>query len=259
MEEYRKRAQQKYLEQKKIKIEEDETIKKQEQEKIEKIEKIKQEQIKKQFYIQEQKLIINDAIDSYKLDKNDDNIMMILTIINGCIENIQLTWSEEDKKSITNDVIKFSNEVDANNDKRPKGLHTIANVKILKDSFEQIFKLLNLNVEIQTLDTDNDEEIARKLQETLSIPPFAINQVPNDILLDDDNHKDDEEENIHNANDIDDDSEDDENYARRLQNELNKPKVPEKKVDVPILSNKYNGLNCDDFINALLKDKVTFK
>ena len=43
-------------------------------------------------------LIINEAIDTFKTDKTDDNILMILTIIDGCIENISSKYSENEKK-----------------------------------------------------------------------------------------------------------------------------------------------------------------
>ena len=306
MDDYKLRARQKYLDQKKIKIEEDdkqklenEKLEKEREEqlhaKLEKIRKEKEEEAKQQVFIQGQMLIIDEAISSFKTDKTDDNIMMILTIINGCIENIQSMWSNDDIKIVTNLVIAFSNEVDANNGHRVKGLDTIANVKILKEAFEQIFGLLKLQVDIQILDTDKDEEIARQLEADIHVintdrdeeiarnlqnglaamPPvvaqrprinIAVPVVPPrpNNLLDDDNDILDVEDNA----DVDmlDDvaggagrAEDDEDmaYARRLQNQINKPKkrAPKKEKPQP-LSTKYQGLKCDDFINALLKEKI---
>jgi len=279
MDEYRKKAHQKYLEQKKIKIMEEEQIKKEEEkikkEEEEKIKKIKEEQLKKEFYVQSQILIIDEAIESYKRDKTDDNIMMILTIINACLENISSIWTQEDIKNITRLVITFSNNVDANNNGRLKGLNTIANVKILKEGFEKIFKLLNLNVEIQTLDTDKDEEIARKLEASLkpndaeiarklqeelnkNIRPNlirqhhqAVIQEPNFDDSDIEEPDDDREEPVEEP-----DNHDDLQIARRLQEELNKSKKKESIKKAPVLSDKYKGLNCDDFISALMNDKI---
>lgn len=267
MDEYRKKAQLKYLEQKRIKIVEEEQIKKEEEEKIK---KLKEEQLKKEFYVQSQILIIDEAVESYMRDKTDDNIMMILTIIDGCLENINSLWTQEDIKNITNLVIAFSNNVDANNNGRPKGLNTIANVKILKEGFEKIFKLLNLNVEIQTLDTDKDEEIARKLAESLKPNDVEIarklqedlnkNIRPTQQVVFKEPNFDDsdieEPDYVQEEPVKEPDHEDDEQIARRLQDELNKSK---KKVSVkkaPVLTDKYKGLNCDDFISALMNEKI---
>lgn len=248
MDDYRQKAHQKYLEQKKIKFQEDKQLKKEQVDKIkeqeEQLRKEQEEKLKKDIYIQEQTLIIDESIKSYEIEKTDDNIMMILTIINGCIENITNIWTPYDIQNITNLVIGFSNLVDTNNINRPKGLDTIANVKILKESFEQIFKILKLDVDIQTLDTDKDEEIARKLQE--EIPPENI--IHQDNV---DEHKDFEPEPL-DGHDLED-----EEYARRLQEEINKPKKVEKKIkEKAKLSTKYKGLNSYDFINTLLKEKL---
>ena len=75
MEEYRKKAQERYLRQKNIKIVEEEKIKKEEEERIK---KLQEEKTKNQVYCQNQILIINESIDSFEADKTDDNILMIL-------------------------------------------------------------------------------------------------------------------------------------------------------------------------------------
>jgi hypothetical protein len=286
MDDYRKKAHQKYLEQKKIKIMEEEQTSKEEErkkkEEEEKIKKLKEEQLKKEFYVQSQILIIDEAIESYKSDNTDDNIMLILTIINACLENISSMWKQEDIKNITRLVIAFSNNVDANNNGRPKGLNTIANVKILKEGFEKIFKLLNLNVEIQTLDTDKDEEIARKLEESLkpndaeiarklqedlnkNIRPNIVRQNQQVIIQDPNFDDSDIEEPDYGAEEPDyygeepveePDNDDDLQIALRLQEELNKSKKNVSIKKTPVLSDKYKGLNCDDFINALMNDKI---
>ena len=165
MDEYKQRQQKKYLEQKKIQIEEDEKVIREKQEKLD---KIREEQTKKQVYIHSQLLIIDESIDSFKTDKTDDNIMLILTNIKASFENIQKMISEDEKKIILDQVLKFTAEVDKNNAKRPKGVNTIANVKILKDSFKQIYDMLNLQVDIQTLDIDDDEKIARELEKEIN-------------------------------------------------------------------------------------------
>ncbi len=279
MDDYRKKAHQKYLEQKKIKIMEEEQTSKEEErkkkEEEEKIKKLKEEQLKKEFYVQSQILIIDEAIESYKSDNTDDNIMLILTIINACLENISSMWKQEDIKNITNLVVAFSNNVDANNNGRPKGLNTIANVKILKEGFEKIFKLLNLNVEIQTLDTDKDEEIAKKLEESLkpndaeiarklqdelnkNIRPNLIRQHHQAVIQEPNFDDSDIEELDYGAEEPveEPDNQNDLEVARRLQEELNKSKKNVSIKKTPVLSDKYKGLNCDDFINALMNDKI---
>jgi hypothetical protein len=168
MEDYRKKAQQRYMEQQKIKIIEDEESKEQMRLAQEKIDKLKEEQTKKQVYIQSQMLIVDEYINSFKTDKTDDNIMLILTCIKGAIENIQAMISDDEKKVLLEQVLGFTAQVDQNNIARPKGVNTIANVQILKNGFEQIYELLNLNVDIQTLDTENDEKIAKELEKKIN-------------------------------------------------------------------------------------------
>jgi hypothetical protein len=175
MEDYRKKAQQKFLEQKKIKIEEDKLSKEEEEklakemkEKQEQLNKIREEQTKKQVYVQSQMLIIDEFINSFKTDKTDDNIMLILTVINGTIENIQNIITKDEQKIIMDQVLKFTADVDNSNAKRAKGIDTIANLKILKEGFDKIYKLLNLNIDVQITNTDNDEQIAKELEKEIN-------------------------------------------------------------------------------------------
>ena len=300
MDDYRKKQQQKYLDQRKIKIEEDEQIKEKEEklakEKQEKINKIKEEQTKKQVYIQSQMLIVDESIDSFKTDKTDDNIVMILTIIKASIENIQTMMGNDEKKVLLDQVLKFTTEVDKHNAKRPKGVNTIANVQILKNGFKQIYDLLNLNIDIQTLDTENDEKIAKELEKELNEAKypkikhdFAEPDYDYDYDVDDNadvdminlpnvghiNHPpirpavqpfvpprnhvqmdDTDSDNDH--NDHDDHSEDDETVARRMQEEWNKPQKKDSKPSRPVYrGNKYEGLSCEDFMKMLMSEKVS--
>lgn len=245
MDDYRQKAHQRYLEKMQIKIEEDNIQK-------EELRKKQEEEDRKQIYIQEQILIINEAISTYQTDKTDDNIMMILTIIKGCIDNLEKIKTTQEMNNIRDLVIAFSNEVDAHNTVRPKGVDTIANVKILKESFEQIFNLLDLEVEIQTLDTTKDEEIAKQLAETLNNPPPTPPPTPREPLEEGFEEIKEEDAIPHNDGYIED-----EEYARRLQEEINKPHVKTKKQTLPKLSSKYVGLSCDDFIKELMKEKTS--
>jgi len=296
MEDYRKKAQQKYLDQKKIKIEEEklskeeeEKLAKEKQEKQEKLNKIREEQTKKQVYIQSQMLIVDESIDSFKTDKTDDNIMMILTIIKASIENIQKIIGNDEKKILLDQVLKFTTEVDKNNAKRPKGVNTIANVQILKDGFKQIYDLLNLNVDIQTLDTENDEKIARELEKELNAPKhpkikhdfaepdFDIDDI-DDIDMEEPfvpagpqpaiqpfiqprNHIRVEDVDTDTDDDVDvdhEDDEDDETIARKMQEEWNKApkKEPSKPPRATHKGNKYEGLSCEEFMKMLMSEKV---
>lgn len=307
MEDYRKKAQQKYLDQKKIKIEEDhqtpeeklakEKLAKEEEEKLaketlekqEKLDKLRVDQTKKQVYIQSQMLIVDESIDSFKTDKTDDNILMILTIIKASIENIQKMIGNDEKKILLDQVLKLTTEVDKNNTARPKGVNTIANVKILKDGFKQIYDLLNLNVDIQTLDTENDEKIARELEKELNtakhpkfkhdfvepdfdigdvdiedvdmdvpfVEPKAAAQPRNPVRVRDvDTDTDTDNDDVEVDHDHD---EDDETMARKLQEQWNKaPKKESSKAPrATHRSNKYEGLNCEDFMKMLMSEKVS--
>lgn len=284
MDDYRKKAQQKYLDQRKIKIEEDEQIKEKEEklakEKQDKINKIREEQTKKQVYIQSQMLIVDEAIDSFKTDKNDDNIMLILTIIKASIENIQTMIGNDEKKILLDQVLKFTTEVDKNNAIRPKGVNTIANVQILKNGFKHIYDLLNLNIDIQTLDTENDEKIAKELEKEINeakypkikhdfgepdfdidddddvdminapaVQPFILPHVPHPQMDDTDSDNDHDDYNDH--------DEDDETVARRMQEQWNKPQKKDLKPSKTVYKgNKYEGLSCEDFMKMLMSEKV---
>ena len=297
MEDFKSIAQKKYLDAKRIKIEEEEILKQKEEE----YKKMCEEQTKKQVYIQSQLMIIDEAIKSFKTEQTDDNIMLILTIIYGTIDNIQKLITNDEKKIITELVVKFTTDVDKLEIKRPKGINTIANVQILKDGFKRIYDLLDLDVDIQTQDTENDEKFAKELEKQINIGKKQVKMphVLDTDVDDDDDFKhhiptispigvkkpvpikpapfqpppappvpfqappapptdnymgdsDSESEDEYNKSDVDD-----ETYARNLQKKLNKPKVNKpRKAPVKRQTNKYEGLNSDDFINKLLFEHV---
>jgi hypothetical protein len=172
MDDYKKRQQEKFLREKKIKIEEEEQITKEveakEKAKQEAIEKARQEEAKKEYYVQGQLLIIDDSIKSFSTDKTDDNILFILTCIKASIENIQTHMTDAYKKIIIEQLVKFTNEVDKINDARPKGIQTIQNVKMLKDCFQVVYDLVDMKVEIQTMNTEKDKQIAEDLHKKIN-------------------------------------------------------------------------------------------
>lgn len=148
MDDYKKIAHEKYL-----------LLKKKEME-----EETKQNELKKQQeFINEQMQIIHETINLFEIDKTDDNIMYIITILHGSIENIIDKVDDTTKNKIINYIIVFTNQIDQLNTKRKPGIDTIANVKILSEGFKKIYTLLNLNVEIITTNTEDDEQIARDL------------------------------------------------------------------------------------------------
>ena len=63
---------------------------------------------------------------------------------------------------------------------------------------------------------------------------------------------------IDDVDDIDDDhhGDNDEEVARRLQEEINKPNISTIKPSKSVLSSRYQNLSCDDFINTLLGEKI---
>ena len=167
MEDYKKIAHMKYLEKQKIVIEEKEKIKRileeEQRKKEEEIKRKLEEELLKQKYIDSQIRIIEESILSFENDKDDDNIMLIITNIIASIENIINIIEIKQKEMIIQKIIDFTNQIDKLNISRPKNINTISNVKILADGFKKIYQLLELDVEIITLDTDEDEYIARNL------------------------------------------------------------------------------------------------
>lgn len=167
MEDYKLLAHQKYLHKKKIIEEEQEKERKlKEEEELRKSEEIRRQQEaeeKKEAYIQSQILIINESIDFYDKDDTDDNLLLIIINIYSSLENIINIVSNKDKQNIIISIINLTNKVDTLNKQRPKSIDTIKNVNILSDGFKRIYNLLNLDVDIITLDTEKDAEIARNL------------------------------------------------------------------------------------------------
>lgn len=167
MEDYKLLAHQKYLYKKKATEEEQEKQRKIKEEKeikeLEEIRRQQEEEDKKEAYIQSQILIINESIYSYDKDDTDDNLLLILINIYSSLENIIDIISVSDKENIIMSVVNFTNKVDTLNKQRPKSINTIKNVNTLSDGFKRIYNLLNLDVDIITLDTENDAEIARNL------------------------------------------------------------------------------------------------
>lgn len=160
MNDYKKIAHEKYMQRKKIIIEEDEKQKKILEEEQKRIE---EEQKRIRVYIQTQITIIEDSILTFNSDKDDDNILLIITNIIASIENIIDIIGETEKQIIISQIINFTNEVDKMNISRPKSINTIKIVNLLSKGFRKIYDLLGLDAEIITLDTDDDELIARNL------------------------------------------------------------------------------------------------
>lgn len=153
-------ARQKYLNQQKIKEEKEKKLAKEQEEK----ERIIREIIKKKMqYKKTQLKIIDDSIKSYSSDNSDDNIMFIIVCILGAIENIINNIDDVELDKIKEKVIKFTNCINSTNVSRPKNVHTIKIVNELSKGFKKIYNILGLQVEIQTLDTENDALIAKEL------------------------------------------------------------------------------------------------
>ena len=89
--------------------------------------------------------------------------MLIITNIFSSIENIIKIVSDVQKQTVITKIIEFTTRVNEMNGSRPKNINTILNVKALSKGFMKIYELLGLDVEIVTLDTENDEDMARNL------------------------------------------------------------------------------------------------
>ena len=167
MEDYKKKAQQKFLQKQKIIIDEEATLQKvldeEKKKKEEENKRQQEEENKKQKYIQSQTSIINESILTFENDKTDDNIMLIITNIISSIENIISLIENTQKQNIIAKIVDFTTQIDKMNACRPRNINTIANVKTLSKGFMKIYEMLGLDVEIITLDTENDEDIARNL------------------------------------------------------------------------------------------------
>jgi hypothetical protein len=178
MEDYKQRAQQKYLEKRKIIIEEEMLIQKKIGEerirKEEELRKIQEKELQKQQYIESQITIIDESIMTFQYDNTDDNIMLIITNIISSLDCIMELVDNIQKQYIIDKIVDFTNQVDSMNTTRPKSINTIANVKILSNAFIKIYEKLGLDVEIITMDTEEDANIARNLARPTHLAGAAI-------------------------------------------------------------------------------------
>jgi hypothetical protein len=167
MEDYKEIARKRYLERQHIIAVEKEKLQKiLDEEKKKKDEEIKrkvEEENKKQEYITSQISIIDSSILTFETDKTDDNIMLILICIISCLENIIHIIDDIQKQNIIEKIMNFTIRIDETNLNRKKSINTISNVKMLGETFKKIYELLNMDVEIVTLDTEDDEYIAKNL------------------------------------------------------------------------------------------------
>lgn len=173
MDDYKQLAHQKYLQKKKEEEEKERQQKMLEDEEIQRIEiekkKKQEEEDRKRIYLLTQIMIIEDSINSFTNETSDDNILLIITNIYSSIENIQNQMSQEDKEKIIKLVIDFTNKVDEQKKDRPNGINTIKVVNTLAEGFRKIYTLLELDVEIKTIDTSKDEEIAQNLAKPIHL------------------------------------------------------------------------------------------
>lgn len=173
MDEYRKKAQEKYdIERKKKEYEQKEEERKRLEENQRKIdeENIKKHKILSIF------LEIEDHIDNIQTNNSSENILYCLTMIESIIQiNINFLKKEDKIQELQNtvfNIINILNMLHENSNK--KDLIVLKNIS---EIMKIIFNLIGLDIEIELMNTTNDEEFAneinRKLIDTTNDENFA--------------------------------------------------------------------------------------
>jgi hypothetical protein len=113
-------------------------------------------------------LEIEDLINNIHIDKSDDNVIINLLNIKIIIEKIYDCLDDILKNKLINNMYLLMNILDEININRIKDVSMIDNVKEISYILTDIFKLVNIEIDIVSMDTSGDEELAKKL-ETLGV------------------------------------------------------------------------------------------
>jgi hypothetical protein len=291
MDAYKEQQTKKFLASKNIKLEEEtEEFKLKMQEEAKK----KEMETKKQVYIQSQLMNIDESIKTFKTDKTDDNILMILTIIKDSIENlIKNGLNDTDKKPLCEELLKFSGDVDKHV-KRP-GQHpgAQANIQELKQIFQQVYKLVGIDVQIfnnaqpvpvanvpmvkpaQPIGAPVQPVVRQPAQPAQPVQPVVrqpaqpaqpvqpvVRQPAQPVVHakppEEDEEDDDIEDIIKRVRRDEEEFADDEAYARHLQDEWNNFNKKPEKIKKPVVSTSSMDENetCSEFIEKLYSQKI---
>ncbi len=104
---------------------------------------------------------IADNIDSIQLNSNQDNILLSLINIESIIHN-NINFIKEQNKLITIqdnvlDLVNILNKLNENGNKDLTLIHNISNI------MNQIFSLLEIHIDIESMDTSQDEKMAKEM------------------------------------------------------------------------------------------------
>jgi hypothetical protein len=169
---YRQNARKKYEE---YKIQKDRE-EREEQERLDRIKK--EEELKKQEIIRKQNeaisitLEIDDIIDSIQFTNDYDFLITSLISIESLIKsNKQLLIDENKIKEIQNSIINLINILNMiNENKKNMNENTnLENINNIHTIMKGIFELIDMNdINIEVMDTTEDEEYAKKLHDQLN-------------------------------------------------------------------------------------------
>ena len=106
-------------------------------------------------------LEINDNIDSIQINNNPDNILISLINIESIIHKNITFIKEKSKLVIIQDsileLVNILNKLNENGNKDVTMIQNISNI------MNQIFNLLEIHIDIESMDTSQDEQFAKEL------------------------------------------------------------------------------------------------
>jgi hypothetical protein len=172
IEEYRKRARERY-ETERIKKEREqreieERHKEEERKKLEEIQKKIDEQNAKKHKALSILWEVEEHIDSLQFNNSSENIFYSLSMIESLLQiNINFLKEEEKINELHNIILNLINILNMlnenNNDKKD-----LTVLKGISETMKTIFKLAELDIKIELMDTTNDENFAKEFNKKLN-------------------------------------------------------------------------------------------
>jgi hypothetical protein len=106
-------------------------------------------------------LEINDNIDSIQINNNHDNILISLINIESIIhKNIAFIKEKGKLVTIQDSILELVNILNKLNENGNKDVTMIQNISNI---MTQIFNLLEIHIDIESMDTSQDEQLAKEL------------------------------------------------------------------------------------------------
>lgn len=160
---YRERARKRHQEHLAQKEAEEKKIKEEIEKKEKENELIRRDLLNKQNNVTAIALEIEQNLDSLQFESSLDNILFTLTIINSLIENNINLLNEFDKtEEIREHVLNLVNILNEISERHKST--DLESLRLISNLMKNIFSLVEINIDIELMDTTNDLEVAKEIQ-----------------------------------------------------------------------------------------------